>query len=93
MRAGLRSGAGELAGRSTGFSSEEGDGVAGSLRALGLREAACGSRCFTGMGVRVLLSPVGGGERNPTSARHAWGEGGCEVRDLAGTLGLAHCQS
>lgn len=44
------------------------------------------------MGARVLLSPVGGGERNPTSARRGRGEGGCEVRDLAGTLGLAHWQ-
>lgn len=53
--------------------------MAGCVRALGLWEAACGSRCFTGMGVRVFLSPVGGGEGNPLSARHEWGEGGCEV--------------
>lgn len=78
-----------LFGRSTGFSSEEGDGMAESLRAPGLREAACGSRCFTGMEARVFLSSVGGGERNPASARHGWGEGGGEVRDLARTLVLA----
>lgn len=56
--------------------------MAGCVMALGLREAACGSRCFTGMGMRVFLSPVGGGERNPLSARHESGEGDCEVGDL-----------
>lgn len=64
--------------------------MAGFLRAFGLKEAACGSRCFTGVGVRVFLSSVEGGEINPTSVRYGWGDGGCEVMDLARTLGLAH---
>lgn len=75
-------------GKNTVFSSGEGDGVvAWSPRALGVRKAACGSRCFTR--VLVFMSLVGRGERNPTSATHGWREGGCEVRDLGRTLGLA----
>lgn len=68
-------------------SSEEGGGGAGTLRALGLRRRACGSRCCTGREVR-LFEP--GGKRNPTAVRHERGEGGGEVRGFAGTLALAH---